>query len=81
MDIPVTVECYSGTRYGEEPRAFAWQREWIQIDAVEKRWRTPLGDNFLVRAKGDRKYHLVYDPQSNLWFLSSPFKEGAPWRG
>ena len=81
MDIPVAVECYSGTRYGEEPRAFAWQGEWVLIEAMEKRWRTPLGDHFLVRATDGRRYHLVYDPQSDAWFLSSPFKESAPWKG
>lgn len=78
MDIPVKVEAYSGARFGERPQAFFWRGERVEIEAIEKRWRSPAGEHFQVRTALGRRCHLVYDPQSDQWFLSSPFKEGAP---
>ncbi|MBI2845779.1 MAG: hypothetical protein HYX86_04445 [Chloroflexi bacterium] len=80
MDLPVKVEAYSGARFGERPRAFFWRGERIEIQEVEKEWRSPLGEHFQVRTAQGRRYQLVYDQESDQWFLSSPFKEGAPWQ-
>lgn len=80
MDLPVRVEFYSGTRYGERPQAFLWRGERIEIEAIDKQWRSPFGEHFQVRTTLGRRYHLVYDRESDQWFLSSPFKESAAWR-
>ncbi len=47
------VECYAGYRYPERPRAFVWEGERVEIEAVERRWRTPAGPTFRIRTTAD----------------------------
>ncbi len=61
-----SVEAYSGTRYGESPRAFTWNGIRREVLAVERAWREPQGPRFLVRTSGGR-FTLGYDEQSTLW--------------
>jgi len=61
------VECYSGHRYPERPRAFLWQGERLVVEEVERSWRTPEGLAFRVRAADGRRFTLAYDEATNAW--------------
>lgn len=80
-ETEVTVEAYSGYRYGERPRAFTWRGRRYQVLSVERRWRTPQGLGFVVTAAlqtGDcdlaadnglssERWELVYDEVRDRW--------------
>jgi hypothetical protein len=61
------VGCYSGGRYGEEPR-------WVEIEGarcpvreVESRWREPDRDGWRVVLEDGRSLILYYVPNIDLW--------------
>ena len=69
------VECYAGYRYPERPRAFLWEPstglrpggEWMEVEEVERSWRTPSGPAFRVRAADGRRFTLAYDEAADMW--------------
>ena len=63
------VECYSGHRYAQEPRAFVWQGQRFEVEAVEARWRTPERPAFRVRAQSEKLFDLRYDEIEDRWSL------------
>jgi hypothetical protein len=65
--MPDLVECYSGSRYAERPKAFYWQGDRLEIEEVQDRWRTPAGLCFRVRAGQNQIYELVYQEHSGNW--------------
>ncbi len=67
MDL--TVECYSGYTYAQEPRAFVWQGQRHIVQKVERFWRTPQGPGFRVRTEDGRLFELTYDEQADIWSL------------
>jgi len=66
---PVSVECYSGHSYAQEPRAFTWQGGRRVVVAVERTWRTPSGPHFCVRTQNGDRFELAYDEPSDEWIL------------
>ena len=66
--MELTVECYSGHTYAQEPRAFVWQGRRYVVQKVERAWRTPEGPHFRVIADGD-SYELAYNEQADIWSL------------
>jgi hypothetical protein len=78
--MELTVECYSGHTYAQEPRAFVWHGERHVVQAVEWTWRTPEGPHFLVRTGESSFFELAYDEAEDVWNVTSsshqnPFKE------
>ena len=65
----VTVECYAGHRFPERPRAFDWEGERIEVEEVERCWRTPPGLVFRVRATDGRRFTLAYDEAADNWLV------------
>jgi hypothetical protein len=61
------VESYAGYRYPERPRAFLWKDERIEVEAVERQWRTPAGLAFRVRCADARRFTLAYDEAGDRW--------------
>jgi hypothetical protein len=61
------VESYAGYRYPERPRAFLWKDERIEVEAVERQWRTPAGPVFCVRCADARRFTLAYDEAGDRW--------------
>ncbi len=61
------VECYAGHRYPERPRAFFWKGERLAVEEIERRWRTPTGPTFRVRAADGRRFTLAYDETADSW--------------
>ena len=67
----VQVECYSGHRYAQEPRSFAWQGRRYQVAHVEQRWQAPEGPAFRVRTESGERFELWYDEAADRWLISS----------
>ena len=65
------VICYSGSEYGEYPRAFVWQGQRLEVREVLQRWRTPGGKRFRLLAVDDHVYELFYDELSQAWLVGS----------
>ena len=64
------VECYSGSEYAEQPRAFTWEGQRLEVVEVLQRWRTPSGKSFRVVATDGQVYDLFYEELSRLWQFS-----------
>jgi len=67
--MELTVECYSGHTYAQEPRAFVWQGRRHVVQKVERAWRTPEGPHFRIVTEGGARYELVYREQADTWSL------------
>ena len=67
--MELTVECYSGYTYAQEPRAFTWRGRRYVVQAVERAWRTPEGPHFLVRTEEGVFFELGYDEAKDEWHL------------
>lgn len=67
--MELTVECYSGHTYAQEPRAFVWQGRRHVVQKVERAWRTPEGPHFQVVADDGDRYELAYNEQADTWSL------------
>jgi hypothetical protein len=63
------VECYSGYRHGERPRAVYWQGVRLPVAAVLKRWRSPNSNCFLVKTTDDRVFELCYLEGADEWHV------------
>lgn len=63
------VECYSGSAYGERPRAFTWQGQRLEIIRLVDRWRQPGERGFRVSTPGGQEFMLVYDEQNAAWSI------------
>ena len=62
------VECYAGSTYPEQPRAFQWEGQHYQVLAVLQRRREPEGVGFLVRCTpGERFFDLFYNIEESTW--------------
>lgn len=62
------VECYSGYKYPQEPRAFYLEAQRCEVEAVEGQGLTPEGPIFKVKASGKR-YILFYWEHYDEWFV------------
>ncbi|MEA3325902.1 MAG: hypothetical protein U9R53_01105 [Chloroflexota bacterium] len=66
------VECYAGSTYPEQPRAFSWEDQHYQVLAVLQRRREPEGVGFLVRcAPGESVFDLFYLTEEAAWKIQS----------
>ena len=65
MDI--SVKCYSGYRYPEEPRSFVWQESELQIESVEEAWQEPGKRLFKVVAQDRTLFALCYNEATDRW--------------
>jgi len=70
MSENVVVEAYAGASYPERPRRFALHGEWIEVDSVVGRKRTPTEIEFRVKGKDGTLYGLVYDFGTREWKIS-----------
>jgi len=69
-DEGVQVECYSGHTYAQEPRAFTWQGQRVEVERVEQALRTPRGPVFRVRTVDGRRVTLAYDEAGDRWAIT-----------
>lgn len=65
------VECHSGWKYGERPKALILENKRLEITAVQKCWRTPTGIFFQVLTGDGDSFELVYDDNKDQWKVSA----------
>ena len=68
MDI--SVKCYSGYLYAEEPRSFVWQESELQIESVEEAWQEPGKRLFKVVAQDRTLFALCYNEATDRWAVA-----------
>ncbi|MEE8390114.1 MAG: DUF6504 family protein [Anaerolineae bacterium] len=61
------VECYAGYHYPERPRAFLWEGKRLEVEKVERQWRTPVGPLFRIRTTDNYHFTLAYDEAADTW--------------
>lgn len=69
LEERVEVRSYSGRKYPERPISFIWQDEEHTVEAIEGEWMTPEGSHFQVRTSTGERFHLVYSPEADEWYL------------
>ena len=74
--VPIPVESHSGYKEAEEPRAFVWLGNRVEVREILDRWyegsadpRQPPRDYFKVSGSDDREYLLSHDRQRDQWYL------------
>lgn len=65
--MEISVKCYSGYLYAEEPRSFVWQESELEIESVEKAWQEPGKRLFRVATHDGRLFELCYNEASDRW--------------
>lgn len=63
----IQVECYSGYRYGERPKALTWEGVRLEVAAVLATWRCPGRDCYLVKMTDDQVMQVSYLEESGEW--------------
>lgn len=61
------VACLSGGAYADRPVAVRWDEQWVRIETIIERWRTPQGKGFRVRADEGQIFNLFYDEPHDSW--------------
>ncbi len=62
------VEAYAGSTYPEQPRAFQWENQHYEVQAILDRRREPEGVGFLVRCDpGNALFDLFYNSIQDKW--------------
>lgn len=61
------VECYSGCRGEEEPRAIVREGRRLRVEQIEARWIGVAGRYFRVRCSDGRVYDLLYQESEGRW--------------
>ena len=65
------VECYSGHRYAQAPRAFALHGVRHLVDGIKDAWRSPEGFGFVVSTAEGRSFTLKYDETRDAWTVTA----------
>jgi hypothetical protein len=66
--VEVSVKCYSGYLYAEQPRSFVWQGSELQIESVEEAWREPGKRLFKVATQHGTLFELCYNEAIDRWY-------------
>jgi len=69
--MKLSVECYSGYRGDEEPRAFALGARRLEVQAILDRWLAPDHRYFKVAASDGDTYILRHDDATGEWTLGA----------
>lgn len=65
--VAVVVECYSGSAYGERPRALLWQGKRRTIQTILDARQTPTGRAFSVQLEDNTQLEIEYDQARDIW--------------
>ncbi len=71
---PVSVECYSGHTYAQEPRAIIRRGARVSVVSILRAWRTPDGPAFRVCLDDGTLIEIHYSEPRDEWRLS-PLKD------
>ncbi|RLC66887.1 MAG: hypothetical protein DRI48_03690 [Chloroflexi bacterium] len=61
------VECYAGAFYPERPQKILWEGVWLEVEEIERQWRTVDGPAFRARTTDERRFTLTYDEATDAW--------------
>lgn len=64
-----SVECRSDFEYAQQPLAFYWQGQRLQVSQILAAWRTPQGKRFYVSTDDGQRFELVYDEANDQWTI------------
>lgn len=65
--MDVSVKCYSGYLYAEEPRSFVWQESELGVKSVKEAWQEPGKRLFRVVTQDGRLFELCYNEATDRW--------------
>jgi len=68
--LELRVECYSGYRGEETPRAFELGRRRLEVSRVVDRWLAPDHRYFKVASNDGHTYILRHDVAGDFWELT-----------
>jgi hypothetical protein len=66
----LTVRCYSGHTYADEPRSFTLDEVEHEVVSIEKSWREPGQKCFLVKTGDSKLFQLCYNEAKGFWSAS-----------
>ena len=69
--MKIRVECYSGYRGEQEPRAFWLGERRLEVAALLDRWLAPDHRYFKCQAQDGNLYILRYDEATGAWELGA----------
>jgi hypothetical protein len=65
--VEVSVKCYSGYLYAEQPRSFVWQESELKVESVQAAWQEPGKRLFTVVIHDGRLFELCYNEATDRW--------------
>ena len=65
--MEISVKCYSGYLYAEEPRSLVWEESELDIESVEEAWQEPGKRLFRVVTHDGRLFELCYNEATDRW--------------
>lgn len=77
----IAVECYSGYRGEQEPRAFTLGARRFEVRELVDRWLHPAHRYFKVRVDDGRQFILRHDGGSGEWELAGLVGPGSTTSG
>ena len=63
----VIVQCRSEFSYPQEPTRFYWQGQWLEIERILNRWRSPQELGFRVMTTTQTVFELYYQESNDIW--------------
>lgn len=66
--VKVSVKCYSGYTYAEEPRSFTLDNIEYKVIEIEKSWQEPGERHFRVRTDAHKLFQLCYNETHKQWW-------------
>jgi hypothetical protein len=67
MDLPLSVGCYSGGRYGERPQWVEREGRRLAVARINRQYREEDRLVFDVTLEDKRRLILYYYPQRDVW--------------
>ena len=71
MQVPVTIQTYSGYKSDERPTSFMVGRERLRVLQILDRWYSPDATCFKVVANNSRAYLLRHTLNLDQWELDA----------
>ena len=65
----ITVRCYSGHTYAEEPRSLTWEGVEYEVEEIIQAWQEPGERHFLVKTGDNKLFQLCYNETEEQWSL------------
>ncbi len=66
----LTVKCYSGHTYAQEPRSFVWEGVEYEVEEIVNTWQEPGERCFLVKTGGNKSFQICYNEANTRWSLT-----------